>query len=232
MTMNTPNEPATNAPAPPTPEATLQDLAKHIKVQHTKFQNSLRASLGFARSAGDALKKAKEIVKDNGGSWGRWCKKHCNLKDRQAQKYMQIAAGYAELVGRGHDPDKLTINQAVRLLAALRDNQPAPGNAPVAAPPDGEPAPGHDPVAAAAPAEAERPQSPYRLSQGELRQDAGGRSGSWPPSRSASRRIRRRAGLCGTRSGCWSSRSASRRQSFAPYKARKPWYSRSTWPSP
>ena len=71
MSTNTPDERPTDAASTPTPQEALKDLAKQILGQHTKVQNSLRASLRFAREADESLKKAKEIVKDEGGAWGR-----------------------------------------------------------------------------------------------------------------------------------------------------------------
>lgn len=175
MSADTQNERPTNAAETPTPQEALKDLAKRILGQHAKVQNSLRASLRFAREAGESLKKAKEIVKDEGGAWGRWHKAQCKLSNRQAQKYMQLAEGFGELIRLGHDPDKLTINQALTLLAPLRDKKRAPGSDPVPAPQGEEHPPVNDAdnddaaAPAAAPAEAERPKIPDRLSQGELR---------------------------------------------------------------
>ena len=148
MSPDTPNERPTNPDAAPD---SLEDLARQIRRHHTKCQNSLRSSLGPAREAGDALKKAKGIIKDGGGSWGRWCRVNCELSSRQAQKYMQLAERFDELVRQGHDPAKLTINQALTLLASLRGGERSSAAGP------------------AAPAGAGKPQTPYRVSRGELR---------------------------------------------------------------
>jgi hypothetical protein len=144
---------------PPNPEtqanreAVLSDLAKQIRGHVAKIQKALRASLQFARAAGQALQKAKEIVKDNGGAWLRWCKKNCNLSLRQVQKYMQIAEGFDELIKEGHDPEKLTINQALTLLAGLRDKKKQTADKDSAAPSTA----------------AEKAPSPFQMSETDLR---------------------------------------------------------------
>src|SRR5262245_30216823 len=127
MPTNTANEQPASAGPPPTPKEKLKALAKEIRGHHTKFEKALRASIRYVRAAGEALTKAKEIVKDAGGSFGRWRKKNCKLSARQAQKYMQIAERFDELVRLGHDPDQLTINQALALLKRLRTKEKTAG---------------------------------------------------------------------------------------------------------
>lgn len=100
-------------------ENALQGLAKEIRGHLAKFDKSIRSSLGFARQAGEALIKAKELL-PKGKSWQQWVGDNCQIDIRQAQKYITISRKWGELVQQGHDPDQLSINEAVRLLASPR----------------------------------------------------------------------------------------------------------------
>jgi hypothetical protein len=126
MSTDTANEQPASTGTPSTPDEKLKALAKEIRRHHTKFLKALRASIHDARAAGEALKKAKKIAKEDGRSFGHWRTTHCKLSPRQAQKYMKIAEGFDE-IKRSHDPDQLTINQALALLKRLRTKEKPAG---------------------------------------------------------------------------------------------------------
>lgn len=74
---------------------TLAQIAKAIRREHTEVVGHLRRASRHAKRAGDFLLKAKAQL--NHGQWLPWLEKHCQLAERTAQLYMQVARHWKTL---------------------------------------------------------------------------------------------------------------------------------------
>ena len=66
----------------------LTDLAQEINKEHHLCDESLKAGLEHAMSAGKLLIRAKEQMKH--GDWLNWLKENCECSERTAQAYMRV----------------------------------------------------------------------------------------------------------------------------------------------
>ena len=104
---------------PPTEQQDkLKTLAETIQREHRAVGHAAGNMLSHAMAAGDALASAKAEVSP--GGWGRWLKSECDLADRTAQRYMQLAAARVQLETNPSRATDLSITGALRLLG----NQP------------------------------------------------------------------------------------------------------------
>jgi DUF3102 family protein len=111
-----------------TPKAGQQDsslaaLAETIRDAHSAVGHAARNMLSHAMAAGDALDKAKAKV--GSGGWGRFLKKECDLADRTAQRYMQLAAARTQFEQDPSRATHLSITGALRLLGNRPRKHPA-----------------------------------------------------------------------------------------------------------
>jgi putative DNA primase/helicase len=67
----------------------LSTLAEGIRQAHLRCRDALQQGLAHALEAGRLLLQAKERVRH--GEWLAWLDEHCELSERLAQKYMQVA---------------------------------------------------------------------------------------------------------------------------------------------
>ncbi len=74
---------------------TLQELGAEIKGAHEQCQTSPMAGLLYARNAGEWLLEAQEKLQPE--QWEIWLKANCNLSQRTAETYMQMAKGWPGL---------------------------------------------------------------------------------------------------------------------------------------
>jgi hypothetical protein len=93
----------------------LERLAKEINKHLRQLTDLTLKSATLARDIGKGLLRVKEIVRGQKDSWMQWTKDHCHLSLRQAQKYMQLARRWDELVKAGYDPAGFTIDQNLAL---------------------------------------------------------------------------------------------------------------------
>jgi Protein of unknown function (DUF3102) len=68
---------------------TLDPLAVKIRAEHAAASAAARDAIGHAINAGRLLLEAKGKLKH--GEWLPWLEKHCELSERQAQRYMRVA---------------------------------------------------------------------------------------------------------------------------------------------
>jgi hypothetical protein len=92
----------------------LIDLAARIRVSHEAVRHALRSAVERAMATGDLLLEAKEQVQH--GQWSQWIQEHCEISDRTARLYMQLAENRVVIETTGNVAG-LTLNSAVRLLA-------------------------------------------------------------------------------------------------------------------
>lgn len=74
---------------------TLLELGAEIKGAHEQCQTSPMAGLLYARNAGELLLEAQEKLQPE--QWEIWLKANCNLSQRTAETYMQMAKGWPGL---------------------------------------------------------------------------------------------------------------------------------------
>jgi Protein of unknown function (DUF3102) len=109
-----------------TPAPTLDDLARVIKAEHQAVARANREVLTRAMRAGDLLIRAKEKMAH--GEWLPWLKDHCEVSERAAQLYMQLAKGRARLEEKSAIIADLTLNEAARLLTVEPEDKPKPAD--------------------------------------------------------------------------------------------------------
>ncbi len=93
----------------------LARLAARVCENHAAVNRALSDALDRAMDAGDALIAAKTKV--GHGRWTSWLR-HCDLIERTARVYMQLAAGRAVLDAKRQRAAVLTLRQALTLLKA------------------------------------------------------------------------------------------------------------------
>jgi hypothetical protein len=94
----------------------LADLAHRIKVEHTAVADALKDSVRHAIAAGELLVEAKAQVPH--GGWMPWLKDNCEISDRTARLYMQVAKNRATVEKQiGNDVADLTLTEAAALIA-------------------------------------------------------------------------------------------------------------------
>src|SRR5690242_869369 len=79
-------------------EASLAALASDINLAHAAAERAALQTVAMARQAGVLLLEAKKRVAY--GNWLPWLAANVSVTARQAQKYMKIAANWAELEAR------------------------------------------------------------------------------------------------------------------------------------
>jgi Protein of unknown function (DUF3102) len=94
---------------------TLGELAAAINTEYEAVCVSARKTLDHAFNAGELLLKAKDLVPR--GFWGDWLHEHCDVSERSAQKYMQLARNRAAFDPNAPSTADLTIDEAVKSLA-------------------------------------------------------------------------------------------------------------------
>jgi hypothetical protein len=113
-------------PTPMRPEiGSLDDLASRIKTYHAAVLEAARNVVVKAIAAGLLLKEAKGKVPH--GEWLSWLDEHCDLSERTAHRYMQLAANKSKideaLKGKSATMATLSLNKALKLIEAKPDNE-------------------------------------------------------------------------------------------------------------
>jgi hypothetical protein len=119
-------------PTPMRPETgSLDDLAIRIKAYHAQVIDAARNVVAKAISAGLLLKEAKGKVPY--GEWLSWLKNHCELSERTAHRYMQLAANKSKiedaLKGKSATMATLSLNKALKAIETNPDNDDGDGAA-------------------------------------------------------------------------------------------------------
>lgn len=103
----------------------LQDYAAIINDAHRSAFKCAQAAIEHARVAGEHLIKAKAALKH--GEWLPWLAENCEVGERQARKYMQVAENWQAISAKSALGADLTINGALDALAKVREeSKPAP----------------------------------------------------------------------------------------------------------
>jgi hypothetical protein len=94
--------------------ASLSDLARVIRAEHAAVVSAFSSAVKHALAAGRALIEAKELV-----GHGRWTQflKGCDLGERQAERYAQLAHLYDANPSSGTDLAGLSIQEAIKKLS-------------------------------------------------------------------------------------------------------------------
>ena len=104
-----------SAPAHVAQVAALPDLAERINALHGQALAAAHTSIERAIECGRLLLQAKASI--GHGGWLDWVEANLSFGDRQARKYMRVAANGEEIVKRNCGSD-LGINEALKLLSA------------------------------------------------------------------------------------------------------------------
>jgi Protein of unknown function (DUF3102) len=100
-------------------ELELDDLAERIRNSHALVRRSIRSAVEHAMTTGDLLNVARDRTPH--GQWAHWLQQNCEISDRTARVYMQLANN-REAIERSEDRATLTINGAVRMLTAPKED--------------------------------------------------------------------------------------------------------------
>jgi len=92
-------------------ENSLEHLADQICEKHQQVRTATRSGVERGIEAGTLLIEAKDKVKH--GEWSRWLRDSCDISERTARLYMQLARSRETL----EDLANLTIEGAAKLLA-------------------------------------------------------------------------------------------------------------------
>jgi DUF3102 family protein len=101
----------------------LAALATKIRDYHKQVEEAAKNLVQKAMMAGSALTEAKRQVRQEAGhgGWLPWLKKECQLSERTAQRYMELAKGKSKLEQKLREDKSvtmadLTISEALRLI--------------------------------------------------------------------------------------------------------------------
>jgi hypothetical protein len=111
--------------SPPTPSQSLDDLANKIKGHVKTIDGMPRQKLKLTLEIGEWLLQAKKTI--GHGNWATWLKQSCELTERTAQRYMELAEGREIIKAKVAKMKSVTVSdlslrQAQRLLKPDDDN--------------------------------------------------------------------------------------------------------------
>ena len=119
-------------------QTSLAVLADEINAHHQAAEAALNRGLEEAHKCGELLLEAKAACPH--GTWQKWLADNFRGSTRSAQCYMRIANHWQEIEAKSADSALLSIDGAVKLLAAPKPKEKP--SAPPAAPEPDEPAGG------------------------------------------------------------------------------------------
>jgi hypothetical protein len=106
-------------------QADLPDIGKQIRDLHIEAWADYDRALERVRDAGMLLIAAKPLV--GHGKWESWVSEHCRFESPQATKYMRVADRWDEIQQKRTSGSPLSINAAVKLIAAPKPKPTAGG---------------------------------------------------------------------------------------------------------
>lgn len=101
----------------------LMPVARAINHEHDQVRQCVAQGLAHAKRAGELLHQAKASLPH--GQWLPWLAAHCEVSERTAQAYMQIAAQWPVLEAKAQRVADLPFRQAMALLAESSDEPAA-----------------------------------------------------------------------------------------------------------
>lgn len=96
----------------------LDTLAANIRTWHAAVNGAMGTAYQHALDIGDALIAAKAAIKH--GQWLDWLKRECDLSERTARRYMEIAGSREQLAQIGHTVSDLSMRGALKLIQKAR----------------------------------------------------------------------------------------------------------------
>jgi hypothetical protein len=109
----------------PPNEPDLATLAEQINAEHAECKSALIKGGQRALNAGKLLLRAKELA--GHGNWTEWLAANTNVGERQAQRYMEIAANEQKILARAPNLRELTMTGAIKLIEPLKDPEEPSG---------------------------------------------------------------------------------------------------------
>ena len=106
----------------------LTDLASKINTAHRLATEAARSALEYALEAGRLLVEAKSQVEH--GEWLPWLKANFEGGERNARNYMRLARHMPELEANRQRSADLSIDAALKLLAAPEEEAATPDDDP------------------------------------------------------------------------------------------------------
>jgi hypothetical protein len=98
-------------------------LAKTIQAEHSAVVRTACGVVEHAIKAGEALIAAKDKLASH-GKWEGWLRKHCDLSERTAQIYMQLARARLEIEAKAHRAAVLSLRAALQLIRPKTKKEP------------------------------------------------------------------------------------------------------------
>ena len=92
----------------------VDDLARCVRAEHRAVGLSVRKALEHAMGAGDALIKLRHEIRH--GNWRAFLRDRCEINERTAQRYIQLAKGRQFIAANASCATDFTIEAALRLL--------------------------------------------------------------------------------------------------------------------
>jgi Protein of unknown function (DUF3102) len=98
----------------------LADLVKAIRAEHTAVAAAFSSAVEHALAAGRALIEAKGLI-----GHGRWTKflKDCDLGERQAERYAQLARLYDSNPSPGTTTNFVSCNGCEKVAGPIRHHE-------------------------------------------------------------------------------------------------------------
>jgi hypothetical protein len=91
-------------------------IAIEINASHAAAAASAQEAVNHARRCGELLARVKDSLPH--GSWLPWLDEHCNVRPRQAQRYIRLYKNWDTLAAKATREMPASLNEAMALLAS------------------------------------------------------------------------------------------------------------------
>lgn len=122
---------ATTKPSSPQDNG-LSELARQVRDSHCQVARAAADVLKYALACGDLLIAAKSHVPH--GQWLPWLRRDCDVGERAANAYMQLARKRRVFEANPQRAGDLTLRGALRLISKKTNSAPRPAPRPAAKP--------------------------------------------------------------------------------------------------
>lgn len=103
----------------------LARLKQELNAEHGKAMLAMRDALQHARAAGSILRKVHELLRH--GEWYPWLRRNFKGSHDTALRYMRIAKDWDLLHARVVADPKMSMGEALRILARKKEKEPKKG---------------------------------------------------------------------------------------------------------
>ena len=114
----------------PPQDTAFSELARQVRDSHCQVGRAAADVLKYALACGDVLIAAKSRVPH--GQWLPWLRRDCELSERTANAYMQLAGNRHMLEANPQHAADLSLRGALRLIPKRGDPAPRPAPNPAA----------------------------------------------------------------------------------------------------